>query len=162
MSYHGTIEVHAKEGATKGHTRIEGSFYTKLIDDIGQLPADSVIENILKHVQTSLKKYNSINTGSIGYDATDSPDSPDTIIHIISDSDYEEIQIAPYKIKKNDFTYVVSFGELFFEEDSENVNNIHRTYNNRNRSHSRSKSRTHSRSRSTRRSRTRRSRTSRK
>ena len=80
MAYHGTIEVYAKEGATKGHKRIEGSFYTKLIGDIGQLPADSVIENILKHVQTSLKKYKSINTGSIGYDATD---NPETIIHII-------------------------------------------------------------------------------
>jgi hypothetical protein len=152
MAYHGTIEVYAKEGATKGHKRIEGSFYTKLIGDIGQLPADSVIENILKHVQTSLKKYKSINTGSIGYDATD---NPETIIHIISDSDYEEIQIAPYKIKKNDCTYVVSIGDLYFEEDSENVNNRHRTYNNRNRSHSRSKSRTRSRSRNTRRSRTR-------
>jgi hypothetical protein len=159
MAYHGTIEVYAKEGATKGYKCIEGSFYTTLIRDIGQLAADYVIENILKHVQTSLKKYNSINTGSIQYDATD---NPDTIIHIISDSDYEEIEIAPYRIKKNDFKYVVSFGELTFEEDSENVNNRHRIYNNRNRSYSRSKSRSRSRStrrtrsRSTRRSRTRR------
>ena len=159
MAYHGTIEVHAKEGATKGHTRIEGSFYTRLISDIGQLAADDVVEKILKYVQESLKEYNSINTGSIQYEVDANPNS---IIHILSDSDYEGIKIAPYRIEKNRFRYVVRFGKLIFEEDSENVNNIHRTYNNRNRSHSRSKSRTHSRSRSTRRSRTRRSRTSRK
>lgn len=152
MAYHGTIEVYAKAGATGGYTPIKGSFYTSLIIDIGQLAADDVVEKILKYVQESLKEYNSINTGSIQYEVDVNPNS---IIHILSDSDYEGIKIAPYRIEKNRFRYVVRFGKLIFEEDSENVNNIHRTYNNRNRNHSRRtrRSRSRSRSRSTRRSR---------
>ena len=147
MAYQGTIEVYATRGPTRRYEKLDSLSDTLRADLVDVKDVDFVLNKVLKHVKESLSEYENIITEFMTYGV-----DIDEIRGINSNINYSEINNSEItfdpitisrKGKYEKFTYIVSFGELIFEEDSE------RTYNNRrNRSHHRSKSRSRSKRRS--------------